>query len=188
MTIKTIDKSYQSEYKSSQSRFIGYLYPANSISIFKEQLILLKKEHSKATHICYAYRIGFQNEDVRANDDGEPSGTAGKPILNQLYSFQVQNVSLFVVRYYGGTKLGVSGLIEAYKEAAIFCLQEAELIEIEETIVFDLILNPEKYYEVIKVLKYNKINVLSSSIEVGKYHMKLLVPISKIDMIKTIVS
>ena len=182
--ILTISKPYHGEYKSSQSRFIGYLYPTKSLSEFKEQLAQLKKDHPKATHICYAYRLGFQNEDVRANDDGEPSGTAGKPILNQLYSYQLQNVSLFVVRYYGGTKLGVSGLIEAYKEAAKLCIEQAEFIEKEEEVEYDIALDPVKYYEVIKQLKYNKINILGSSIELGQYQLKLLVSISKIDWIK----
>jgi uncharacterized YigZ family protein len=187
MAVLTINKPYQGEYKSSQSRFIGFLFPTNTISVFKDYLTQLKKDHPKATHICYAYRIGFQNEDVRANDDGEPSGTAGKPILNQLYSSQLQNVSLFVVRYYGGTKLGVSGLIEAYKETAKLCIEQIEIIEKEEEVTFELSLYPEKYYEVIKLLKYNKINILNSYIELGKYKMKLLVPISKIDLIKTMI-
>ena len=186
MLIKTINKSYHEEYKSFQSRFIGYLYPTKSISEFKDYLTQLKKEHSKATHIGYAYRIGFQNEEVRANDDGELSGTAGKPILNQLYSFQLQNISLFVIRYYGGTKLGVAGLIEAYKEASNLCLNQAEIFEIEEEKEMELFLGPEKYYEVIKLLKYNNINILDSSYKEDKYVLKISMPTSKMGWLESI--
>lgn len=187
MIIKTINKTYQGEYKSSQSRFIGYLIPTKTISEFKESLTQLKKDHPKATHICFAYRIGFQNEEVRANDDGEPSGTAGKPILNQLYSYQLQNVSLFVIRYYGGTKLGVSGLIEAYKESAILCLDQAEIIEVEEEKEMELTLDPKKYYEIIKLLKYNNISIVCSSYNEDKYLVKISIPIRKMEWLKTIV-
>ncbi|MBL7790396.1 MAG: YigZ family protein [Chitinophagales bacterium] len=188
MTIRTIDKTYKGEYKSSQSRFLSYLMPTKTISGFKEQLLQLKKEYPKASHICYAYRIGFENEEIRAHDDGEPSGSAGKPILNQLYSSQLQNVSLFVVRYYGGTKLGIPGLIEAYKEAAIQCLQQAEIIEDEEEYFLTLQLETFKYYEVIKALKNNNINILNSDFTTGKYMVKISLPRSKKQWLEMILS
>jgi uncharacterized YigZ family protein len=181
MIIKTIDKLSQGEFKSFQSKFIGFLYPTTSISAFKEALLQLKTHHPKASHICYAYRIGFHNEEVRANDDGEPAGSAGKPILNQLYSFQVQNCSLFVVRYYGGTKLGLPGLIEAYKESAILCLKQAQIIEVENEIICELTLEAAKYYDAIKHLKYNNINIIDSSFIDDQYYLKLSIPESKIE-------
>lgn len=181
MTIKTVNKVYSGEFKSNHSSFIGHLFPTISLPEFKEKLAQLKKEHPKATHICYAYRIGFHNEEVRANDDGEPAGSAGKPILNQLYSYQIQNCSLFIVRYYGGTKLGLPGLIEAYKESSILCLEEAEIIEVENEINCELTLEAARYYKVIKQLKYNNICIVDSSIMDGKYWLKLLIPESKIE-------
>lgn len=186
--IKTIKKSYQGEFKSSQSRFIGILIPTNSKSKFKNHLSQLKKDHPKATHICFAYRIGYQNEEIRANDDGEPSGTAGKPILNQLYSFQLQNVSLFVIRYYGGTKLGVSGLIEAYKEVAFICLSQAEIVETEEEVVVEFELEASQYYEAIKQLKYNKITIVDSSFKGDRYSLKIQIPASKIEWLNSLKS
>jgi uncharacterized YigZ family protein len=179
MIIKTIDQAYSGEFKNNHSRFIGHLYPTRTLSEFKECLTQLKKEHPKASHICYAYRLGFENEEVRANDDGEPSGTAGKPILNTLYSYKIQNVSLFVVRYYGGTKLGVPGLIEAYKEASILCLNHAKIFEKEEEVALELNLESEKYFEVIKNLKNNNITITSSSYKEDKYCLKVHVPVSK---------
>jgi uncharacterized YigZ family protein len=188
VVIKTIDKVYQGEYKSFQSRFIGFLVPTKTISEFKDHLSQLKKDHSKASHICYAYRIGYQNEEIRANDDGEPAGTAGKPILNQIYSSQLQNVSLFVVRYYGGTKLGVPGLIEAYKEASIACLQKAISIESEEEKTLAVELTMDQYYETIKLLKYNKINIANSSFINDIVTLELHIPISKIDFINSLIN
>lgn len=184
MKIRTIQEAYFGEFKSFQSRFISYLYPTPTLDIQKDYLHQLKKEHPKATHICYAYRIGFQNETTRANDDGEPAGTAGKPILNQLYSFNVQNVSLFVVRYYGGTKLGVPGLIEAYKEAALAALKQAQWIEVEEEIEVAIQVDSPTYYEAIKILKNNKITILDSSFHSDKYHLVLQLPLSKKHLIQ----
>jgi len=182
--IKTIRESYSEEYKISQSRFIGHLIPTKTLSKFKEHLVELKIAHPKATHICYAYRIGFQNEDIRSNDDGEPSGTAGKPILNQLYSYNLQNVSLFVVRYYGGTKLGVPGLIEAYKNTANLCLNRADIIEEEEEREIQIALHLNEYYEVIKYLKNNNLNIINSSFNEDRYDLSIQVPISKLDFFR----
>lgn len=186
MTIKTIRFPTTGEFKSFQSKFIGYLYPTKTLSEYKEYLSLLKKEHPKATHICYAYRIGFEQEEIRANDDGEPSGSAGKPILNQLYSAQIQNVSLFVVRYYGGTKLGIPGLIEAYKEAAVSCIQQAQIIEEEESLVKEIQLSTSKYYTMIKILKMNKIDILDTSFELDIYTLKILIPRSKMYILEEV--
>lgn len=105
-------------YKDKASKFIGFAYPIKDENDIKEKLDTIKNLHSKATHHCYAYRLGLDKNNYRANDDGEPNGTAGKPILGQIDSFGVTNCLVVVVRYFGGTKLGVSGLIDAYKECA----------------------------------------------------------------------
>lgn len=114
--------------KEKGSKFIGFAYPVNSESDIKESLNHLKTIHPKATHHCYAYRLGINGEIYRANDDGEPSGSAGLPIYNQLLAHQITNILVVVIRYYGGTKLGVGGLVKAYKESAKYTLEQAEII------------------------------------------------------------
>ncbi|MFN8281688.1 MAG: YigZ family protein [Chitinophagales bacterium] len=116
-------------YKDKASKFIGYAYTVNNEHDIKEKLERVKQLHPKATHHCYAYRLGLDKNNYRANDDGEPNGTAGKPILGQIDSFGITNTLLIVVRYFGGTKLGVSGLIDAYKECAKMTLQSTQIIE-----------------------------------------------------------
>lgn len=115
-------------YKEKGSKFIGYLCPIGSTLEWKKKLQDLKKLHPKATHHCFAYRMGKNGENYRTNDDGEPSGSAGLPIYNQLLSAQITHVLLVVVRYYGGTKLGVNGLVKAYKECAKLCVSKAKII------------------------------------------------------------
>ena len=114
--------------KEKGSKFIGFAYPVNSESDIKNRLNHLYEQHPKATHHCYAYRLGVNGENYRANDDGEPSGSAGLPIYNQLLAHQITNVLLVVIRYYGGTKLGVGGLVKTYKETAKFTLEQTEII------------------------------------------------------------
>jgi len=105
------------EYKEKGSKFLSYLYPFGDVLDLQEVLLKISQAHPKARHICYAYRVGNKGDITRSNDDGEPSGTAGKPILNVIYSQEVSDVFCGVVRYFGGTKLGASGLIRAYKSA-----------------------------------------------------------------------
>jgi uncharacterized YigZ family protein len=114
------------EYKEKGSKFIAYVYPIQHEDDLPEFLIEIKKEHPKARHYCYAYRLGADHNIFRANDDGEPSGTAGKPILGAIDSNNLSDVCVIVVRYFGGTKLGVSGLIQAYKAASQEALSIAE--------------------------------------------------------------
>ncbi|UOE38687.1 IMPACT family protein [Chryseobacterium oryzae] len=114
--------------KEKGSKFIGFAFPVQDETELKETLEKVRTEHPKATHHCYAFRFGLKGELYRANDDGEPSGSAGLPIYNQLLANELTNILLVVVRYYGGTKLGVSGLVKAYKESAKVTLEEAEII------------------------------------------------------------
>ncbi|MHA6696236.1 IMPACT family protein [Chryseobacterium sp. A321] len=114
--------------KERGSKFIGYLFPVENEEEVQKALSEIKAVHPKATHHCYAYRLGLEGQNHRANDDGEPSGSAGLPIYNQLLSTELTNVVLVVVRYYGGTKLGVSGLVKAYKESAILTLEECKVV------------------------------------------------------------
>lgn len=126
-------------YKEKGSKFMGYAFPVQHENEVKTHVDELWKMHHQARHVCYAFKLNAQAPfQERANDDGEPSNSAGKPILGQIYSFDLTNILVAVVRYYGGTKLGVGGLITAYKAAAQHCLEQAEIIE----------KNVEKLYEV----------------------------------------
>lgn len=117
------------EFKDRGSKFIAFAFPVYSQEDWQKHLLEVHKIHPKARHWCYAYRIGMDGNNFRANDDGEPSGTAGKPILGRIDSFGLVNVMVVVVRYFGGTLLGASGLINAYKEATILALNAADIIE-----------------------------------------------------------
>lgn len=115
-------------FKEKGSKFIGFAFPVENEKEVKAALGKVKEEHPKATHHCYAFRLGITGENYRANDDGEPSGSAGLPIYNQLLAHNVTQILVIVVRYYGGTKLGVSGLVKAYKESAKLTLESGEII------------------------------------------------------------
>ena len=127
--------------KEKGSKFIGFAFPVNNEAEIKAALEKVRTEHPKATHHCYAFRLGIDGDNYRANDDGEPSGSAGLPIYNQLLANELTHILLIVVRYYGGTKLGVSGLVKTYKESAKLTLEECEIItkdlESEVEIEFD---------------------------------------------------
>jgi uncharacterized YigZ family protein len=117
------------EFKDRGSRFLAYAWPVRTEAEALEHLEVLRKEHFKARHHCFAWRLGPDGARFRANDDGEPSGTAGRPILGQIDSFSLTNVVIVVVRYFGGTLLGASGLIQAYREAAAEALRQGDIRE-----------------------------------------------------------
>jgi len=119
----TIEKPSVAEFKDRGSKFLSYAFPILSVEEFKIRLKKLKEEHPKAAHHCFAYRLGIDGSNFRASDDGEPSGSASKPILGQIDSRELTNLAIVVVRYFGGTLLGVPGLINAYKTSASFALQ-----------------------------------------------------------------
>ena len=126
---KTIENPVENTLlKEKGSKFIGFAFPVDNEEELKNALEKIRSEHPKATHHCYAFRMGVNGENYRANDDGEPSGSAGLPIYNQLLANEITNVLVISVRYYGGTKLGVSGLVKAYKESAKITLEEANII------------------------------------------------------------
>ena len=125
----TIAEPAEAIYKERSSKFLTYAYPVENEAEIKELLDALRKQYYDATHHCYAYRLGAHGELFRANDDGEPSGTAGKPILGQLLSANLTNCLVVVVRYFGGTKLGVSGLIQAYKESTAEVIAVSKIVE-----------------------------------------------------------
>lgn len=142
--------------KEKGSKFIGFAFPVNCDSEVKKALENLRNLHPKATHHCYAFRLGMEGENYRANDDGEPSGTAGLPIFNQLLAHGITNVLLVVIRYYGGTKLGAAGLIKAYKESAKLTLDDAEIITKELDSKLEVHFSFEKQNQIFTLL--NKFN------------------------------
>ena len=137
----TIGQTAMAEFKDRGSKFLAYAYPLKSTDDFKTYLQQLKKEHPKAVHHCFAYRLGLEGDNFRVSDDGEPSGTAGRPILGQIDSKALTNALVIVVRYFGGTLLGVPGLINAYKSAASMALQLipviTKAIEVNYSLQFD---------------------------------------------------
>ncbi len=152
----TIEQPTEGLFKDRGSKFLAYAYPVETEEDIKIHLLRLKKLHPKVRHICYAYRLGLDNNNYRANDDGEPSGTAGKPILGQIDSFKVTNVLVAVARYFGGTKLGVGGLINAYRTAAAEALNEAYIIEKVIKDTFRLKVSYDTLNPVMRFLKKEK--------------------------------
>lgn len=149
----TIEKPSIAEFKERGSKFIAYAFPIADIAEFKLRLSEVKKEHSKATHHCFAYRLGLDGNSYRVSDDGEPSGSAGKPILGQIDSKQVTNVLVIVVRYFGGTQLGIPGLITAYKTTAAFALQTTAIVQKPVLHHFKLQFDYTQMNEVMMVVK-----------------------------------
>jgi uncharacterized YigZ family protein len=161
----TIDKTAVAEFKDRGSKFLGYVFPVKSTDDVKACLGEVKKEHPKATHHCYAYRIGTDGLQFRANDDGEPSGSAGKPILGQIDSKQLTDVLIVVVRYFGGTLLGVPGLINAYKISASMVLQLVPVIQKNIEAKYHLSFDYTIMNEVMTVIKQQNCTVLSQELQ-----------------------
>jgi uncharacterized YigZ family protein len=149
----SIEKPSSAEFKDRGSKFIAYAFPVGSAEDFKKQLQVLKKEHPKAVHHCFAYRIGTDGNNFRSSDDGEPSGTAGKPILGQIDSKGITNVAVIVVRYWGGTLLGVPGLINAYKTAAALALQVTPVVEKQIEVNYSIEFDYTQMNDVMMVMK-----------------------------------
>lgn len=152
-TYKTIKAPIEGLFKDRGSKFLAYAYPIEHENEVKPLVDNLKKEHFKAVHHCYAYRLGLDRTNFRVNDDGEPSGTAGKPILNTLLSHDITNILVVVVRYFGGTLLGVPGLINAYKSATAEALTVAEVIEKTVNDVYNVSFEFVQMNDVMKLVK-----------------------------------
>ncbi len=149
----TIEKSSIAEFKDRGSRFIAFAFPIGDVSDFKEKLATIKKEHPRATHHCFAYRLGPDRNVYRINDDGEPSGTAGKPILGQIDNKLLTDVLIIVVRYFGGTLLGTAGLINAYKNAAALALQVTPSVQKPVLITYHLLFDYTLMNDIMTICK-----------------------------------
>lgn len=150
---KTIARPAETTYRQLSSKFLVYAFPVETEAEIKEHLDALRKRWFDATHHCYAWRLGPKGEQFRANDDGEPSSTAGKPILGQLLSQEVTNCLVVVVRYFGGTKLGVPGLIAAYKESTALVLSECEIVERTVDVVMDVSFSYIAMNDIMRIVK-----------------------------------
>jgi uncharacterized YigZ family protein len=156
-TYKTISSSSQGIYKEKGSRFVSFAFPVSEQKEIKPIIDKIRKENHEARHHCFAYMIGFERTNYRISDDGEPSGTAGKPILGQINSFGLTNVLIVVSRYFGGTLLGVSGLINAYRSATASAINNAELIEMTLREYYEIIYPYSSMNDVMIILKEENI-------------------------------
>ncbi len=156
-TYKTIKSASQGIYKEKGSRFLAFAFPVSDQEEIKPIIDKIRKEHHEARHHCFAYMIGHDRTIWRVNDDGEPSGTAGRPILGQINSFELTNILIVVSRYFGGTLLGVSGLINAYRSSALNSIENAELIERTLQDYYEIIYPYDAMNIVMKVLKEENI-------------------------------
>lgn len=165
-TYKTIASSSQGIYKEKGSRFVSFAVPVSGQEEIKPIIDKIRKEHHEARHHCYAYIIGHERIIWRVNDDGEPSGTAGKPILGQINSFGLTNIIIVVSRYFGGTLLGVSGLINAYRSAAESALRNAELTEKTVNEYYKITYPYISMNDVMKILKEENIGQSEQSFDI----------------------
>lgn len=167
-TYKTIKKAVgDALYKEKRSKFIGYAYPVTTEDEIKVHLDELKKNHHSARHWCYAWQIGVENVQYRANDDGEPNNSAGQPIYGQILSKEITNVLVVVVRYFGGTKLGVGGLISAYKTTAKLILDDATIIEKTIDTQFKINFEYVDMNKIMRIIKEQMVEILHQKMELN---------------------
>lgn len=174
--------TYEEIYKDKGSKFLAYAYPIEHADEVDQFLQEQRKAHPKARHWCYAWQIGVENPRYRYNDDGEPGSSAGKPIYGQIQSFGLTNVLVIVVRYFGGTKLGVGGLINAYRSAARLAFENASIIE--KVLLEELTLEFEyaEMDKVMRIIKENKLAIEEQKMELNCF-FRIAVPKSKIDQV-----
>jgi uncharacterized YigZ family protein len=159
----TIEQPAIAEFKDRGSKFFAYSFPVVSIDDCKKKLAQLKKENPKAVHFCLAYRIGVDGSTFRVSDDGEPAGSAGRPILGQIDSKKVTNIMVVVVRYFGGSLLGVPGLINAYKTATSLALQLSPIIQKAVEVPYELHFDYHQMNEVMMIVKQYNCSVVAQS-------------------------
>ncbi len=165
-TYKTITKaSPEVLFKDRNSKFFGYAFPVKTEEEINAHLEELKNKHHKARHWCYAWQLGKEEVHYRANDDGEPSNSAGMPIYGQIQSFEVTNILIVVVRYFGGVKLGVGGLINAYKTAAQMALEESRIVTRTIDEVFEIKFDYPEMNTVMRIIKENNLNIIEQKLE-----------------------
>lgn len=162
-TYFTINGKTEGLFKDKGSRFIAYAFPFNDEKLLKDHLEEIRSAHPKARHYCYAYKIGVSGDNFRANDDGEPSGSAGKPILNVILSKNLTNILVVVVRYFGGTLLGVPGLINAYKSAGMAALEDADVVTRYVKDIYSFRFAFEKMNDMMRIVKELDLKILDQT-------------------------
>ena len=172
---RTIAKSSEGVYKEKGSKFYGYGIPVQSVQEVKEHLDSLRKENHGCVHVCFAYCLGSKKEDFRYSDDGEPSNSAGAPIYGQIKSFDLTNILIAVVRFYGGTKLGVGGLINAYRTAAKEAIENATIINDEDRNIFEVTFAYDAMPFVMNVVKNSNCKIIEQDFQTSP-RLKLSVP------------
>ncbi|MCC5923300.1 MAG: YigZ family protein [Crocinitomicaceae bacterium] len=175
---KTIEGQLIIDFNEKKSKFIGLIAHCDSLEAVFARLSQWKEEHPKASHLCYAYRIGIENAESRAYDDGEPSNSAGAPILGQIKSFDLTNTLIGVIRYYGGTNLGVGGLIQAYKKAAKFVIQANLIVEKEVSQLMRIFFSAEQMPFLMNDLKQMDVSFSNAKLDVF-CEMDIALPLSK---------
>lgn len=193
-TYQTISAKSEGLYKEKGSKFIALAYPVTSEDEVKEILASLRKEYHDARHHCYSYVIGFKGEHWRANDDGEPSGTAGRPIYGQIQSFNLTNVLIVVIRYFGGTKLGVSGLINAYKTSAADALEQSKIVVKTINDIYRISFGYLAMNDIMKLVKEENLNIMEQNFDtscfvtVGVRQSKTQTVLGKIEKIDSAIA
>ena len=166
-TYLTLDRPSEGLFKDRGSKFLSFAFPVRSEEEIKSHLIELRKLHPSARHYCYAFRMGADKQAFRANDDGEPSYTAGKPILGQIQSKDLTNILIVVIRYFGGTLLGVSGLINAYKLSAADAISNASIIEKTVNDIYSISFEYLQMNDAMKVIKDKHLTIISQNFELS---------------------
>lgn len=174
LTIAAVSEGF---YKEKGSKFYAFAVPCKTEDEAKTYLNSYRKEHHQAVHVCYAFRFGSDKNIYRASDDGEPSNSAGPPILGQIQSFDLTNILIAVVRYYGGTNLGVGGLITAYRTAAKEALENAQLIEQEDELLMELYFSYEQMPQIMKIIKSHSCTILKQVFD-NQCNLSISFPIS----------
>jgi uncharacterized YigZ family protein len=162
---RTIASPSQAQYKEKMSRFLAFVHPVKEVEEAKAIIKDYQNKYHDARHVCWAYMLGPAREVWQLNDNGEPSGTAGKPILGQINSFELTDVVAIVVRYFGGIKLGTSGLIAAYREATRLALDDAEIIECHETVDLEVVFSYIAMNDIMKVVKNMNLQIISQEFD-----------------------
>tara|TARA_R110002072_G_scaffold20671_1_gene74603 strand:+ start:2471 stop:3079 length:609 start_codon:yes stop_codon:yes gene_type:complete len=179
---KTIEEpSEETLFKDRNSKFFGYAFPIKSEDDIKASLEILKKKHHSARHFCYAWQLGTETIRFRANDDGEPSNSAGMPIYGQIQSFELTNILIVSVRYFGGTKLGVGGLINAYRSSAKLAIESSVIVKKTIDILYQLNFEYDLMSKVMKIIKENSIIIQSQKLELD---CEIIISVRKSEAIK----
>jgi len=193
-TYRTIEKPSEGTFRDRGSKFLAFAYPVNNETELKNKLTQLRSEHSKANHHCWAMRLTIDRSVFRLNDDGEPSGTAGRPILNTLLSHDVTNLVVVVVRYFGGTLLGVPGLINAYKMATEEALKQAIIIQKTVNDIYTIEFDYLQMNDIMRIIKEDSLTIITQafdnncSITVSIRKMQINQTLSKLGKLITVIA